>query len=356
MMIDQTQSPVQFESDDDILEIITQAPTRSTAGKPSVRVRIQPRWATRSALEPVVLCLPEGSSQPIDDGGIVGTVMLVSTPSGSLVVHVNLKYRHNDVYNNLQGVVAQFLTEPVTTDGTTSPGLDQTGSQSKPNGISLDRGCRLRCPARGAARRVHGRCSVRGPEVCRRLGAPQEGLRMTTRATVLQQQLWSEASAPRTFVLLDGAASIDGARQAKSGGELFLPFYTGVVGQCLGDISPGLAPLGQGRSFTSAFVDGLWSGRYGVIVGSSADAKTLVEHFLTILIAVLPDRSRMFLRFYDPRILRALLDMSDDRERLELFGPVSSFVFLDDSDENVLVYRMNGSTMTTDSFSLGESA
>jgi hypothetical protein len=49
-------------------------------------------------------------------------------------------------------------------------------------------------------------------------------------------------------------------------------------------------------------------------------------------------REKMYFRYYDPRVLRAFLPMATPRQRSELFGDLSLFLY---EDENMVLHRVD---------------
>lgn len=78
---------------------------------------------------------------------------------------------------------------------------------------------------------------------------------------------------------------------------------------------------------------------WGILVVSDRDLTALRKHFRRFLMARLPEGSRVYFRFYDPRVLGKIIDRSTEAELEQLFGPVRSFGIPHPERPTVLVRR-----------------
>ncbi len=90
--------------------------------------------------------------------------------------------------------------------------------------------------------------------------------------------------------------------------------------------APYLVPLTADSAALEPLLEAGWTDHWGVYLSSSASAWDLLAFLRRLLLADQPDGQRALLRFYDPRVLRTLLDHSVERQWPFLFGVVQQYL------------------------------
>ncbi len=89
---------------------------------------------------------------------------------------------------------------------------------------------------------------------------------------------------------------------------------------------PYLVPLPSDSPLLELLVTTGWGKNWGIFLTSTAAPEELLAFVRGLLATHLPDGRAALLRFYDPRVLGALLMSSTCVQQRQLFGPVSSYL------------------------------
>lgn len=111
----------------------------------------------------------------------------------------------------------------------------------------------------------------------------------------------------------------------------------------MANVSPYLVAFDFRSSYPhagSGYLD-LWANRLGSAAGilliSSADARSMWEHLGTIFKVADEHGHNYFFRFYDPRVLRVFLPTCSTEQSQQFFGPVRRILVEAETAENMLV-------------------
>ncbi|MDH5229152.1 MAG: DUF4123 domain-containing protein [Gammaproteobacteria bacterium] len=97
-------------------------------------------------------------------------------------------------------------------------------------------------------------------------------------------------------------------------------------------VAPYLVQLYPDRLLYRALFEEGAAKHWCIFFTSHYDYEILLEHCREILYARAQDRKKMFFRYYDPRVLRKLLPVCDDKELTQIFGPITAFWLHDPED------------------------
>jgi hypothetical protein len=120
---------------------------------------------------------------------------------------------------------------------------------------------------------------------------------------------------------------------------------------------PVLVELGQASALgvgkdTQTFLETLlrsgWGNSWGIFCTSQSTFEDLLGHFRSFLL--------MRIRFYDPRVLRALLPTCEPQELRAIFGPVASYVVESERPDMMLAFSPGADRLITAQVSLAEPA
>ncbi len=128
------------------------------------------------------------------------------------------------------------------------------------------------------------------------------------------------------FAVLDAARDPAILKLLHDSGEQVQSLYDGRRGEQLADVAPYLARVPAGSSLFEALLREGWGRSWGILLACEEPFAELRRHLRRFLVVQTEDRSALYFRFYDPRVLRPFLASASDEQRREFFGPVSAFL------------------------------
>ena len=126
---------------------------------------------------------------------------------------------------------------------------------------------------------------------------------------------------------------------------------------------PVLVELGQAGSAaagaeTQAFLETLlrsgWGKSCGIFCTSQSPFEELLSHFRSFLLMSAREQPPIYFRFYDPRVLRALLPTCEPQELRAIFGPVASYLVESERSDMMLAFSPGADRLITAQVSLAE--
>jgi hypothetical protein len=137
--------------------------------------------------------------------------------------------------------------------------------------------------------------------------------------------LFGKGDVPVYAVL--GGASVKGlVKKLYEDEPEFCCLYRGELQPDTATVAPYLVRLETESPFTEWVVRDGWGLNWGVFILSTANLRTLRNHFREFIQVELPDRRTVLFRYYDPRVFRSFLPVCNSAELGKFFGPVQSFV------------------------------
>jgi hypothetical protein len=107
--------------------------------------------------------------------------------------------------------------------------------------------------------------------------------------------------------------------------------YEGDAGDAMADVAPYLVRFRADSDLLAHLVAEGWGLGWGIYFAADRPVKEVRRHLRRFLMVQAEDtRERLYFRFYDPRVLRDFLPMATPRQRSELFGDLSLFLFEDE--------------------------
>ena len=124
--------------------------------------------------------------------------------------------------------------------------------------------------------------------------------------------LWTaedKAAGLHAYAVLDAARSEHVLPGIQASGLAYLSLYPAEAAGVLADVAPYLVALGDlSSSAAVTLIEQGWEDDWGILLKSAAaDPLALAADLRTLLTALLPDGSKVLLRFFDPRVLGVLL-------------------------------------------------
>lgn len=95
-------------------------------------------------------------------------------------------------------------------------------------------------------------------------------------------------------------------------------------GEGLADVAPYLVEVRADR--LARLIHASWGRAWGVILTSGYPLRTVLPHLQRLLEVTTADGSPYLFRFYDPRVLRAVVPVCTADELDELLGPIDRYV------------------------------
>jgi hypothetical protein len=141
------------------------------------------------------------------------------------------------------------------------------------------------------------------------------------------------------FAVLDGACITDLRDVLHELNPENYCLYRGELEPDMAEVAPYLVSLEPEGEFISWLIEEGWGNHWGIFVLTSADLRTMRNHFRKLLTVYDPNNKPMLFRYYDPRVLRVYLPTCNAEELATMFGSINSY-FLEDEDP-VFMLRYN---------------
>jgi hypothetical protein len=136
---------------------------------------------------------------------------------------------------------------------------------------------------------------------------------------------------PVLWAVLDGARTDRIRVLLRESVEQYQSLYQGPKGDALAEAAPYLVSLPPGSRLLPSLVDEGWGRAWGIFLTCSQPFQEVRRHLRKLLMAEAEGGAeRLYLRFYDPRVLRGLLTTFSAEQRQEFFGPVECALLEDE--------------------------
>lgn len=141
-----------------------------------------------------------------------------------------------------------------------------------------------------------------------------------------REKVFSAAEHASLFALVDGAWVPELSSMLTGSPARSVCLLPGELSSEVSEVSPYLIQLDNTPKLSRWLID-QGSGRpWGILFITQALFRVVRQHTRSLLHAFGPQGEPLLLRFYDPRVLRALLTDCDQRQLTELFGPIECFL------------------------------
>ena len=154
------------------------------------------------------------------------------------------------------------------------------------------------------------------------------------------------------FAVLDGASAPGLLTELYEHEPEYCCLYRGELQPDLAAVAPYLVRLEPGTPFTELVLDEGWGAHWGIFIVSTANLRSLRNHFRGFHTVQLPDRRTVIFRYYDPRVLRSFLPACNPAELGAFFGPVLSFVAEGETAETGVKFGLAGTALKPEPFQL----
>lgn len=127
------------------------------------------------------------------------------------------------------------------------------------------------------------------------------------------------AGPSRLYAVLDAAREAAVLTAVHTLGLRARSLYEGEAEHVHGKAGPWLVDVGRGAEL-GALLEAGWGRAWGVLIGAEADFPAVRRALRGLLTVELEGEGQVLLRFYDPRVLRALLPTCDKGQLAYFFG------------------------------------
>lgn len=124
--------------------------------------------------------------------------------------------------------------------------------------------------------------------------------------------------------------------------------YRGELPPDMAEVAPYLVHLQINAEFTTWVTSEGWGKHWGIFALSSADLRSLRQHFRGFLTVYDPNTRPMLFRYYDPRVLRSYLPTCNSEELAAIFGPVDSYLVEDEAGEIMLRFQLTSGALKSE--------
>ena len=150
-----------------------------------------------------------------------------------------------------------------------------------------------------------------------------------------------------TFSILDAAVMGAAFQLAASRQPGHSCLYRGESEQNLASVAPYLFPFSVSSDFGKWLVSSGWGNSWGVHIVTAAAETELRQHLRKFLIVQTEEGKELYFRFYDPRVLRAILPTFNTEQLEVLFGPIDEWIVESEDPNFVLRFRLEGLELKT---------
>lgn len=154
------------------------------------------------------------------------------------------------------------------------------------------------------------------------------------------------------FAVLSGASARELVDKLYELEPEFCCLYSGDLEPDTASVAPYLVQVASEGEFTEWVLREGWGAHWGIFLVSTADLRTLRNHFREFLKVELPDHRIVLLRYYDPRVFRSFIPACNATELGKFFGPVQHFVVEGETPETGIKYSLAGKALKPEPFQL----
>ncbi|WP_418316686.1 DUF4123 domain-containing protein [Piscinibacter sakaiensis] len=164
----------------------------------------------------------------------------------------------------------------------------------------------------------------------------------------VRSKLWREAADKHLYVILDGAQNENLLDVFDDHPDLeYECLFTQRLEPDMAEVAPYLVELHEGEAFTKWLFEQGWGHNWGIFVITAGDLGDAWRHLRQHVRVYGPDRSRLYFRYYDPRVLHAFLPTCQGPQLADFFGPVEMFVAENEGGAGARIYaRADGQLVT----------
>lgn len=143
----------------------------------------------------------------------------------------------------------------------------------------------------------------------------------------------------RLYALLDAARHPQIWPALRDADEQHQCLFAGKLDPAVVEVAPYIVALEPDAAFTKWLLSKGWGDSWGIWCASPADLGELHHHFRHFTQVCDEKQKTLYFRFYDPRVWRDYMELADDSDRGQLFGPIDCFWAEGLSAQEIIVYQ-----------------
>ncbi|NRA39107.1 MAG: DUF4123 domain-containing protein [Planctomycetes bacterium] len=143
--------------------------------------------------------------------------------------------------------------------------------------------------------------------------------------SVLERMGENRPFATRLYVLLDAARNPQIWPAIRDAEEQHICLFAGKLEPAVVEVAPYIVALEPDAAFTKWLLAKGWGDSWGIWFAAPVDLDELQKHFRHFTQVRDDNQKTLYFRFYDPRVWRDYMELADDSDRGQLFGPVDCF-------------------------------
>lgn len=131
----------------------------------------------------------------------------------------------------------------------------------------------------------------------------------------------------------------------------FLSLFINRGEEMLSSVAPYLFPFQLDSEFGKWLLEKGWGNAWGLFLSTHSSLEELRMHFRRFLMVKTQEGQEIYFRFYDPRVLRKILPVCDEKQLFEFFGPVQRYAMEDEDPAFALIFKMKNSRLVVERIS-----
>lgn len=143
------------------------------------------------------------------------------------------------------------------------------------------------------------------------------------------------------FAVLDGARNPEIHRQLQLSALEYESLFSGQLSPKLRAASPFVVRLQPQDAITQFLVEQGWGKAFGIFVAWHAGLGSLRRHLRTLLRVRAEGGRKLYFRFYDPRVLRAVLPTCSPEQLRDTFGAIRRIDMESASGRELVRFRLS---------------
>ncbi|RYD38876.1 MAG: DUF4123 domain-containing protein, partial [Verrucomicrobiaceae bacterium] len=136
-----------------------------------------------------------------------------------------------------------------------------------------------------------------------------------------------------TYAIIDGAACEGLLDRLDEFQPEFCCLYAGELEEDVEEVAPYLIRLEHDHPYTLWLLENIKSKPWGIFCKAPSTLREMRKHFRKFLIVKGPEGKNLYFRYYDPRVLPTFLPTCEQGQRAEFFGPVNSYLTINERGE-----------------------
>jgi pSer/pThr/pTyr-binding forkhead associated (FHA) protein len=157
------------------------------------------------------------------------------------------------------------------------------------------------------------------------------------------------------YAILDAARDKSILPLLRESSPEYQSLFEGPRGAKLAPVAPYLVRIPTDSPLINTFASEGFSKSWGVFLTCERPLTELRNHLRRFVTVTLPPGERNFFRFYDPRVLRKFMPVTDAKDAKDFFGPIKNFLVEDEKPGEYLRFSLGNEGLVKTSLTLSAS-